>query len=191
MCFRRPLAPLFGKTWKIWESAGINEINRNFMKFSMIPLFWVKYLKFLNFWCLGRLPAAPPGNHCNYCRFQWIPGGILRPKRKKVVLFGVFSEFSHPFMKNMKIMEILGNNWKNHYSAIWVKLYPPKPLKKHYHSKVLRRGGRKGAPFTKSGEKWGNHGFFMKITKKHPPGHQKSPFWWKVASCRGPSPKPL
>ena len=54
----------------------------------------------------------------------------------------VFTEFSH-FHENMKIMKIFVNNWKQHYFAIWVKLYPPKPLKKHCHSKVLRRGGGK------------------------------------------------
>ena len=89
-------------------------------------------------------------------------------------------------MKTWKIMKILGNNWKKHYSATWVKLYPPKPLKKHYHSKVLRRGGRKGAPFTKSGEKWGNHGFSWKSPKNTPRGTKSHLFGGKLRLAAAP-----
>ena len=59
-------------------------------------------------------------------------------------------------MKREEKNEKVGKSPKSATFRDLGEMYPPKPLKKHYHSKVLRRGGRKGALFTKRGGKLGN-----------------------------------
>jgi len=77
------------------------------MEFSITPLFWGETLNSTTSGALGAFPPPPPETIVITVVFNGFRGGILRPKRKKVVLFGVFSGFSL-FHENMRNNENMG-----------------------------------------------------------------------------------
>ena len=122
--------------------------------------------------------------------WQWFFNGFGGYICPQIAKFCSLSFFLTPSLIFMEKGGNRGKSWK------WLKratfrdlgeMYPPKPLKKHYRSKVLRRGGgAERCPFHQKGGKVREAGFFMKITKKHPPGHQKSHFGGKLRLAAAP-----
>ena len=113
-------------------------------------------------------------------------GGYFPPQTQKVGTFWCFLGIFNFHEKHEKWWKY----WEITEKALFRDLggtVPPKTIENHYHSKVLRRGGRKGALSTKRG---GNEEImvFHENHQKTPPGAPKVTLL--VESCVFPRPLP-